>query len=405
MGSFDSLRYRSFRLVSIGALFSNIGTWMQATALSWYVLELTHSAFWVSFVTFANFFPTVISPVGGAVTDRFDRRRILFATQTFMMVDAAVLAVLAWTSHATLAAVLALTFLQGLAFAFNGPTWMAFVPSLVPPEALVNAVALNSAQFSLARVIGPAMAAPLLATVGASFVFGLNALSFVAVLIALMLVRGTAAPRSTGRSVRELLVGGLSYTWRNRRIRMMIEAVAVSSFFAAPVSALLPLYADRVYGRGAGAFGTLAAAMGLGSVIGALGVGRLGNRISPTRIAWSLLVVAIVMAVFAIVASYPAGVGVMVAYGATYLFTVAATNGDIQVQVDERMRGRVLSLYLLVFGAGYPVGSLIAGALAESVGLRATTLGGAAVCAAWAVGLVWRLRRGSAPTAQARTAP
>src|SRR5207247_2046097 len=126
------LRYRNYRLLWIGAILSNVGTWMQTIALAWFVLLLTHSAFWVSFITFINFIPVILSPVGGVYSDRIDRKKILLVTQTFMMADAAVLAVLAWTGHATLFAVMALTFGQGIAFAFNGPTWMAFVPSLVP---------------------------------------------------------------------------------------------------------------------------------------------------------------------------------------------------------------------------------------------------------------------------------
>ena len=191
MGSFDSLRHRNFRLLWIGAFLSNVGTWMQSIALAWYVFLITHSAFWVSFVTFVNFVPTVLSPIGGVFTDRLDRKRILFATQSFMMADAAVLAVLAWLHHATLFAVMALTFGQGLAFAFNGPTWQAFVPSLVPSEAMVNAIALNSAQFSLARVVGPAVAGAIIAASpdGAALVFTLNAVSFLTVLAALWLMR------------------------------------------------------------------------------------------------------------------------------------------------------------------------------------------------------------------------
>src|SRR5438034_2668093 len=164
---------------------------MQTIALSWHVFLITHSAFWVSFVTFANFFPVILSPIGGVYTDRLDRKRILFATQTFMMLDAAVLAALTWLNHAGLFAVLALTFGQGLAFSFNGPTWQAFVPSLVPSEAMVNAIALNSAQFSLARVIGPAIAGVIIGSSasGPAIVFTINAVSFLAVLGALSQMR------------------------------------------------------------------------------------------------------------------------------------------------------------------------------------------------------------------------
>jgi MFS family permease len=392
VGSFDSLRYRQYRLLWTGAILSNVGTWMQAIALSWFVFEITHSAFWVSFVTFVNFVPTVVSPLGGVFTDRFDRRRILLWTQTLMMADAGVLALLTWVHHAGLAVVLILTFGQGLAFAFNGPTWMAFVPSLVPPEALVNAIALNSAQFSLARVIGPAVAGVLVATVGPGLVFGINALSFVAVIVALLLIRSRSVEPGRQRSVRDLLIGGFRYTWANRRIRSMIGAIAVTSFFAAPVTALLPIYAATVYGRGAGAYGALAAALGVGSVVGALAVGGLGNRVTPMRISISLVVLAATLVVFAGVRAYPAGLALMTAYGATYLFSVAGTNGDIQLHVEEGMRGRVLSIYLLAFGLGYPLGSLVAGVLAQSAGVRVTTVVGAIVCGVWGLGLVYRLR-------------
>ncbi len=398
MGSFDSLRYRNYRLMWTGAVLSNIGTWMQAIALSWFVFLLTRSAFWVSFVTFINFFPTVISPLGGVYTDRLDRRRILVWTQSVMMVDAAVLAVLAWTGHASLFAVMALTFGQGLAFAFNSPTWMAFVPSLVPPEALVNAIALNSAQFSLARVIGPAIAGVLIGvwTKGAAVVFAINALSFVAVLVALTKIRTAPVPRAPERRVRDLLIGGITYTWANRRIRSMIGAIAITSFFAAPVTALLPIYAARVFGRGAGAYGSLFAMMGLGSVIGALAVGRVGNRLSPSIIAGALVGVGVVLGLFASIHSYVAGMVLMVLYGATYLFAVAATNSDIQIHVDEGMRGRVLSIYLLAFGAFFPLGSLVAGAVAQSVGVATTTAVGAVVCALWGLQLLVRFRGGIA---------
>src|SRR5205809_2113197 len=243
---------------------------MQSIALAWFVFLLTRSAFWVSFVTFVNFVPTVLSPIGGVYTDRLDRKRILLATQTFLMADAVVLAVLAWMHHATLFAVMALTFGQGLAFAFNGPTWQAFVPSLVPPDAMVNAIALNSGQFSLARVIGPAIAGVIIASYsdGAAVVFTMNAVSFLTVIGALLMMRTRPIAVAQRERVRDLLRTGLAYTWQNRRIRAMIATIAVVSFFAAPAGALLPVFAAKVYGRGAGSYGSLAAALGVGSVAG-----------------------------------------------------------------------------------------------------------------------------------------
>jgi MFS family permease len=402
MGSFDSLRYRDYRLIWTGAFLSNVGTWMQAIALNWYVFLLTHSAFWVSFVTFINFMPTVVSPIGGAYSDRYDRKLILLVTQSFMLADAAALAILVWLHHGSLLWVLLLTFGLGLAVGFNNPTWMAFVPSLVPPESLVNAIALNSAQFSLARVIGPAVAGAMIALTGAALVFGLNAISFVAVLVALVMVSSRHVPRATQTRVRELLVSGLRYTWRDPRLRAVIGAIGVSSFFAAPVSALLPIFAAKVYGGGSGAYGALAAAMGLGSVIGALGVARLGNRVSPVLVAISLTLVGVLLLLFAAIANFVAGLILMLLYGAGYLVAISSTNGDIQLHVEESMRGRVLSLYFLSFGALFPLGSLVAGAVAAAVGVRWTTGVGAAVCVAWGARLYLRFR---GPAAAAHGVP
>ncbi len=389
MGSFDSLRYRNFRLLWIGAFLSNIGTWMQSIALAWYVFLITRSAFWVSFVTFVNFVPTVLSPIGGVFTDRLDRRRILFSTQTFMMVDAAILAALAWLHHATLFAVMALTFGQGLAFAFNGPTWQAFVPSLVPSEAMVNAIALNSAQFSLARVIGPAIAGAIIAasSKGAALVFTVNAVSFLTVIGALGLMRTPPFRPGERRRVREQLRSGVAYTWRNRRIRAMIVGIAVVSFFSAPATALLPLFAADIYGRGAGSYGSLAASLGLGSVAGALVLGRLGNRIGKRVIATAMVSVGAVLLVFGATDAYPIGLAMMFLFGAAYLLVVSGTNSDIQLAVDDQMRGRVISIWVVAFGVAYPAGALLAGLLASAWGPQATAVVGAVACSAWGLGM------------------
>ncbi|MDP8956236.1 MAG: MFS transporter, partial [Actinomycetota bacterium] len=267
MGAFDSLRYRDYRLLWTGAVVSNIGTWMHMTALSWYVFLLTRSAFWVSFATFAYFLPTVLSPIAGVYTDQFNRKKLLGYAQLFMIANAGVLAILVATEHASLFWVMALTFGLGTGFTFNGTTWQAYMPSLVPPESMVNAIALNSAQFSVARVIGPAIGGVLLGVVGAGLIFGINAISFAAVLAALALIRGGSRTPPQRRTVRDLLMGGFAYTWGHRRIRAMIVVIAVMSFFASPVTALLPIFAANIFGRGASGFGTLAAAMGVGSVL------------------------------------------------------------------------------------------------------------------------------------------
>jgi MFS family permease len=398
MGSFDSLRYRNYRLLWIGAILSNVGTWMQTIALAWFVLLLTHSAFWVSFITFINFIPVILSPVGGVYSDRIDRKKILLVTQTFMMADAAVLAVLAWTGHATLFAVMALTFGQGVAFAFNGPTWMAFVPSLVPPEAMVNAIALNSAQFSLARVVGPAIAGVIIAisSRGAAIVFAINAASFLTVLVALWMIRYKAPAKRVARTVRSQLRGGLAYTLGNRRIRTMIVAIGIMSFFAAPASALLPIFASDVFHRGAGAYGSLAASLGLGSLAGALVLGRLGNRVSPTIVSSAMIGLGAFLVLFASIPSYPVALVTIFLFGGSFLLFVSGSNSDIQLQVDEGYRGRVISIWMLAFGTMYPIGSLLAGVATVAWGAQTTTLVGALFCGLWGTWMLWRFR-GPAP--------
>jgi predicted MFS family arabinose efflux permease len=392
MGSLDSLRYRDYRLMWIGAILSNVGTWMAAVALSWYVFLLTRSAFWVSFVTFVNFLPTVLSPIGGVLSDRFDRRRILLFTQAFLMVDAAALALLSWLDLANLFAVLALTFGQGLGFAINAPAWMAFIPSLVPSESMINAIALNSAQFSLARVAGPAIAGVLIGATadGTTLTFAVNAVSFVAVLIALALVRARPTPPPERPTVGESLVGGFAYAWRHRRIRSMIVVIGVLSLFGAPITALLPIFAADVFGRGARGFGALAAALGVGSVVGALLLARIGNRITPSIIAGSLVALSVIVALFASTDVYAVGMALMVAYGTAFLFIVAGTNSVIQLAVEEGMRGRAIGMWLLVFGAFYPAGSLAAGVAAEAWGAPVTTVAGAVACGAWGLFLLGR---------------
>lgn len=379
MGAFDSLRHRDYRLLWTGAILSNIGTWMQAVALSWYVFLLTRSPFWVSFVTLANFLPTVLSPLAGVYTDQFDRKKLLGYAQMFMMVDAALLAVLVWVDRANLATVLILTFGMGLGFALNAPTWQAFVPSLVPPESMVNAIALNSAQFSVARVIGPAIGGALLGIAGAGLVFGINAVSFVAVLIALALIRAQSTGQAEHSGVRGLLFGGFSYVWRHPQIRTMITVIAVMSFFGSPVTALLPIYAANVYGRGATSYGMLAAALGLGSVFGALVLGRRG-RVTPRLIGGAMVFVGIVLVCFASIHLFPVAVGFMVLYGGGFLTVVSGTNSSIQLAVDEAVRGRVISIWMFAFGAAYPIGSVLQGSLAEVWSAPAVTLVGGAVC-------------------------
>ena len=391
MGAFASLQHREYRRLWIGAILSNTGTWMQSVALSWFVLELTGSPFWVGAITFFSFIGLALAPLGGGVADRVDRRKLIVVTQSIMMLDTILLAVLVSTGRANLVAISVLTFIVGAAWGFNGPAWQAFVPSLVPRESMVNAIALNSAQFSMARVIGPATAGFLVAALGAAPVFWINAGSYVAVLIALSVVRSRPVPERASGATGLGLADGIRYAWRHPQIRPMLLSIGVLSLFGGPVSALLPVYAREVFERGAGAYGALFAAMGTGSVVGALILGRRG-RVSRRAIGAALAAAGLSLAAFAVVPVFAAGLLSIGAFGLAYLFGVSATNSAIQMVVEEQYRGRVLSLFMVAFGGLFPLGSLAAGGVAEAIGPGPTTLIGAAACAAWGLGLVWRAR-------------
>lgn len=396
MGAFDSLRYRDYRLMWFGSIVSNVGTWMQIVALSWYVLQLTGSVFWVGAVNFVNFAPAWFSPFAGVLADRVDRKKILLATQTSMMLTSAGLAILVATGHGSIWPVLLLTFVAGLAFAADAPARHAFFPSLVPRDKMVNAIALNSAQFSLARVIGPAIAGGMIATVGPTPVFWINAGSFLAVLAALAAVRSTFDARAARERPPARLREGLTYAWRHPVIRPMLLSIAVISLFGAPISALLPGFAREVYGRGPQAFGFLTTAMGTGSVLGAVLLGRTG-RVSPRIIGAGVALSGAALAAFGATDIFGVGLGLILVFGAAYLFTISATNGQIQTASEDAMRGRVVSLFMVAFGGLFPVGGLVAGAVADRVGVQATTIAGAAVCLAWGLGLVLRWRPQARP--------
>jgi predicted MFS family arabinose efflux permease len=255
---------------------------------------------------------------------------------------------------------------------------------------MVNAIALNSAQFSLARVIGPAIAGPMIAVVGVAPVFWINGVSFLAVLGALWLVRSPYRGAEPGRP-RVTLAEGIRYAWRHPIVRVMLVAITVYSLFGAPIQALLPVFADEVFGRGARGFGLLAAAMGTGAVLGAVLLGRWG-RVSPQVVGIGLAASGASLIAFAAVDSFPAAVALAFAFGGSYLFTISAANSQIQTSVDDAVRGRVVSLFMMVFGGIFPVGGLIGGAVADRIGAPITTLVGASVVLLWGLGLAWRSR-------------
>lgn len=374
-GPLAPLRHRDYALFWTGAFASNAGTWLQNVALAWLVLELTESPFWVAMVTFTQFFPMMLlGLVGGMAADRYERRRILIVTQTAMMIVAFALAAITFAGHASVATLLPVVTLGGIALAFNAPAFQSIIADLVPPESLLDAVSLNTAQFSASRVIGPLIGGFVLATVGAAWAFTANALSFVFVLVALAMIRPIrhAPPASRGRRA---LLGGFRAMRDFPAIKSIIVLVSVLSLFAAPVLALLPVIAKNVLGLGATGYGGLFAAFSAGAVAGALLTGRYVPRLGV----WQALTAGMALlagAIFVLAVSTNvilSGVA-LVAIGFAYTSTVSTTNTSIQIAIPATKRGRVMSLYMMAWAGLYPVGSLLGGIAATHAGVAPTLL-------------------------------
>lgn len=365
--------HRDFALFWSGALISNIGTWLQNVALAWLVLELTDSAFWVSMVTFSQFIPTLLFGLfGGLVADRLDRRRVLLVTQSLAMSFAAALAIVTWTGHASVATLLPIIGAAGVTMAFNAPSFQALIPDLIPSRLILDAVSLNSTQFSIARVAGPAIGGVILATHGAGWAFGVNALSFLAVIGALLAIRTQRHDPPTSSGARALF-GGVRAASESPAILALLAATAIVSVFGAPVIALLSVMAKHVLHRGAGGYGALFAVFSLGAVAGALATGaivrRFGLRMS---VGGGMGVLAVLVALFALSRNIVTSSLLLVGIGVVYTMSVSATNSGLQTAVPARKRGRVMSLYMMAWGGLFPVGALMAGIIASHIGAPKT---------------------------------
>jgi MFS family permease len=405
-----SLQHRNFRLFFMGQGVSLIGTWMQTLAMSWLVLALSvqqtgseeKAGFLQGLVNFAGQIPAIfVVPFAGVLIDHWNRHRVVVVTQTLMLVQAAVLTVLTWVGIIDIVQVILLSTFMGFLNAFDMPARQAFLPEmLASKEDLSNAIALNSSLFHGARLIGPALAGWIIAWTGMEFCFLLNALSFLAVIIALLRMRvpslkGILHHRSMVEGMRE----GVRYAFGFPPIRSIILLVAVISLVGMPYTVLMPLFASKWAGGGAtseGAklLGWLMTASGVGALIGAiymasrktvLGLGR--------RIVLACALFSAGIMVFATVAVLWVSLLSLVVCGFGMMVSMASCNTIVQTIVDDDKRGRVMSLYTAAFMGLAPLGSLIGGVIADAFGpSRALLLGGAGCLAA---GLVFGLRLGA----------
>jgi MFS family permease len=391
--TFESFRHRDFRYAFAGALVSNIGSWMQMMALGWVVYDLTGSESSLGFMNALGGLPvTFLALFAGAAAERFDRRKLLIWVQVLLMVQALGFGLLNFTGHITMGWIYGLILGGGIVQAFMSPAWQAMTPDLVPRSSLMNAVALNSAQFNAARLVGPMVGGIVFATLGVTEVFFVNAASFVFVIIALAIIRPAQQrhPRN-GESGWQLLTGGVRYAMKRRRVRMLLASIAMMTVFGMPFAALLPAIAGKTLGLDETGYSMLMSANGLGALAGALVIASLSERVSRERvIRWGLLAMALGIFGLAVARTQVAAIAVLVPMGFVFLASVSSINTSLQMTCPPEVRGRVMSLFVLAFMGMMPVGAAIFGPIAERTNPSVAIAVGGGVLLAYALLLLAR---------------
>lgn len=369
---FRAFAYRDFRLLWFGAFTSSSGTWLQQTAQSWLIFQLTNQAFFLGLESFLSTAPILLfSLIGGVIADRVDRRRILLASQFLQLGFAFALAALVAfgvPNPPLVWLILLVSFLSGCAQAFGGPAYQALVPMLVERRDLANAIALNSIQFNLARVVGPAVGGVGLAYLGAAVCFALNGLSFVAVILALASLNCRHLPRGAGEKLelRSELRSGLVFVWEHEALRSLTLLSLACTFLGTQILTFLAVFAREVFNTGAGGYSLLLSASGAGAVTGALIVAWIGDIKHKGRAALIMqFCFGVVITIFSLSSvawlAYP-----LVFLAGVFMISVfALITSLVQLLVTDAMRGRVMSIYMVAFRGGMPLGGLVTGLLAE----------------------------------------
>jgi predicted MFS family arabinose efflux permease len=394
-GMFRALSHRNYRLFWIGAFLSNVGTWMQAVAQGWLVLQLTNSAFWLGLDAFMATAPGfVLTLVGGVFADLIDRRRLLLYTQVVAGIAALGLAGLVATDAINRWMVLGFSFVTGCCMALASPSYLAMTYDLVGREDLTNAIAMNSTQFQLSRVVGPALAGVAFRTLGLAGCFFANGLSFIAVIVALWMVRTQRHATPAAHSVRDRrafqqdLIEGFRYVRNRPRVSALLTLSAVNSFFGAPYFSMVPIYARDIFHLGETGLAIMMGTAGGGAFLGALLVAYLGDF---RRKGWFVLGGAVVFGLsimgFALSSRLSLSLIFLFGLGFAVVVSVATTNTLLQKLVTDRMRGRVMSMFLLSFMGTMPIGNIIAGAASNRFGPQYTLAVGGLVVTVVATGV------------------
>lgn len=391
--TFRAFRYRDFRIVWTGAFTSTTGTWMQNVAQSWLVFSLTGSAFYLGFIGFLSDLPILLfSLVGGVVADRLDRRKLLLGSQYVQMTAAFILTALVLLEWVRIWHIMLLVFMVGTAQSFGGPAYQALIPGLVKREDVPNAIALNSIQFNLARVIGPALAGITFAAAGAAFCFFINGLSFIAVIIGLSMIQATFNPQKTTESVMEGMRGGFAFVRASGSLWQLSVLGFVSTFCGIPLLTLLPVFARDVFQIGATGYASMMATSGLGAITGALLYAGASHSRRRGKIALGAqLLFAMLLAIFALSRYIYLSYAALFFGGVCLIALFAAISSMVQLATPEEVRGRVMSIFMLAFRGGMPLGNLVFGYWASRVSPSAALLAGSMIIGSTA--LVFMLSR------------
>ncbi|MCY2990781.1 MAG: MFS transporter [Planctomycetota bacterium] len=390
-----ALRYRNFRLFFFGQGISLIGTWMQQVAMIWLVYRLGNSVFLLGLVGFCSQIPSFfLAPVAGVYTDRWNLHRTILLTQSLAMCQALSLAVLTLTGTVAVWHVLVLSVCLGLVNALDIPARQAFLIRMVEGrESLPNAIGLNSSMFNGARLVGPTIAGFLIALVGEGVCFLLNALSYVAVLAALLAMRlPRQAPAKPQQHVLHELLEGFRYAIRFLPIRDILLLLAFVNMAAMSLTVLLPVFATKVLQGGSDTLGLLTAAIGLGALLGALCLAYRKSVLGLGRqIAWASALLGLSLVAFSFSAVLWLSLLLLVIGGFAVMMETAASNTILQTIVDDDKRGRVMSFYAMAFLGAAPLGSLLAGSLASHLGVASVVRLGGILCLVGSAVFAWRL--------------
>jgi MFS family permease len=401
---FAVLAYPAFRYIWLGAMVSNIGNWMETVAQSWLVQEQSGSPFLVELLAASEFVPVAVLTLwAGKMADRHDRRKLLLAGQIAMMVLAAVLALVTHLHLATPWVVIALAFAEGAAWASVTPSWQALVPALVPRDELPSAIALNSAQFNSARLLGPMLAGALLSASGPALVFDLNVVSFIAIVVALYRVRVPAAQLQASKTnageLRKVdpeqggsggIIEALRWARRMRGPRRILLSLFTFALLTAPVQGLLPVYAADLLRVGAAGYGVLLSCLGAGAICGALSLAQL-PRSYPRHhlIPLSMLGFSICALIYGSSRNLLLSCAALAVGGVFWVWSLAAANTAMQLLVPERLRGRAMSVLSVATMGPLPLGHVLAGTIAHAFGARVAVIGMTGLLACFSLWSAW----------------